>query len=196
MKARPAPGTMSDFAEILMRFTPATLALAAALMTVSSVGISQRPDSQINPLSLQWMTKGDAARAAGNVSQANDAYETALAVDPRNRVAFIALGDIARGQGLQGKAVRYYRGALALEPADMKALSGTVNALVERGALANARETVSRMKTLCRTDCGQIASLDSLIEKKALAQAAAAENKATPSTSTAAAEDKTNAAKP
>lgn len=172
MKATKAHSSTGDIAEIMMRFTPATLALAAALMTVSSVGISQRADSQINPLSLQWMAKGDSARAAGNAPQAIDAYESALAVDPRNSGAFIALGDIARGQGLQGKAVRYYRGALALEPADMKALSGTVNALVDRGALANARQTLSRMKTLCRTDCGQIASLDSLIEKKALAQAA------------------------
>lgn len=164
-------GTMRDIVEMVMRFTPATIALAAVLTMVSSVGISQRPDSQINPLSVQWVEKGNAARAAGNLQAANDAYETALAVDPRNRGAFIALGDVARQQQLQGKAVRYYKGALALDPADMTALSGTVNALVERGALANARETLSRMKTLCRTDCGNIAKLDTLIENKAIAQA-------------------------
>ncbi|MGE4431579.1 MAG: tetratricopeptide repeat protein [Sphingobium sp.] len=162
---------MRDIAETIMRFTPATLAMAAVLTMVSSVGISQRPDSQISPLSLEWATKGNAARTRGDLAGANDAYETALAVDPRNRGAFIALGDIARQQDLQGKAVRYYKGALALDPADMTALAGTVNALVERGALANARETLSRMKTLCRTDCGTIAKLDTLIENKAIAQA-------------------------
>ncbi len=165
-------GGMRDIAETIMRFTPATLALAAVLTMVSSVGISQRPDDQVSPLSLQWKAKGDAARTAGNLESANNAYETALAVDPRNRAAFVALGDVARDQGLQGKAVRFYRGALALEPADMAALSGTVNALVERGAFANARETLSRMKTLCRGDCPQIAKLDTLIEGKATAQAA------------------------
>lgn len=165
-------GGMRDIAETIMRFTPATLALAIVLTTVSSVGISQRPDDQINPLSIQWKAKGDAAQAAGDLQKANDAYETALAVDPRNRGAFIALGDVARDQGLQGKAVRFYHGALSLEPTDMTALAGTVNALVERGALANARETLSRMKTLCRGDCPQIARLDTLIEGKATAQAA------------------------
>lgn len=166
-----ALGGMRDIAETIMRFTPATLALAAVLTMVSSVGISQRPDDQIKPLSIQWKAKGDAALAAGDLQQANNAYETALAVDPRNRAAFIALGDVARDQGLQGKAVRFYHNALALEPTDMTALAGTVNALVERGALANARETLSRMKTLCRGDCPQIAKLDTLIEGKATAQA-------------------------
>lgn len=159
-------------AEIIMRFTPATLALAAVLMTVSSVGISQKPDDQINPLSLEWMAKGDAARAAGKPDQATDAYETALAVDPRNRKAFIAAGDVARAEGLQGKALRYYDGALALEPTDMTALDGTVRALMDRGATAKARETLSRMQTLCRGTCPEIAELGALIEKKATAQAA------------------------
>jgi len=164
-------GTVRDIAEMVMRFTPATIALAAVMTMVSSVGISQRPDSQISPLSLQWQAKGDAARAAGNLEAANDAFETALAVDPRNRGAFIALGDVARQQQLQGKAVRFYKNALALDPADMTALAGTVNALVDRGALANARETLSRMKTLCRTDCGEVAKLNTLIDNKAIAQA-------------------------
>ncbi len=164
-------GTVRDIAEMVMRFTPATIALAVVLTTVSSVGISQRPDNQISPLSLQWLTKGEAARAAGNLEAANDAFETALAVDPRNRSAFIALGDIARQQQLQGKAVRFYKSALSLDPADMTALAGTVNALVDRGAFANARETLSRMKTLCRTDCSEIAKLNALIDNKAIAQA-------------------------
>lgn len=156
-------------AEIVMRFTPVTLALATLFATVSSVGISQRPDSQINPISLAWQAKGDAARTAGNVDAANDAYETALAADPRNRAVFVALGDVARQQGLQGKALRYYQGALTLEPTDMAALGGTVRALVDRGAIATARENLSRMKTLCRGECPQIADLNGLVDKAASA---------------------------
>jgi len=156
-----------------MRFTPVTLALAALFATVSSVGITQRPDSRINPVSLAWQAKGDAARAAGDMGAANDAYETALAADPRNRAVFVALGDVARQQGLQGKALGYYQGALTLEPTDMAALGGTVQALVERGAFATARENLSRMKTLCRGDCPQIADLNGLVERAASAPSAA-----------------------
>ena len=159
-----------------MRFTPVTLALAAVLTTVSSVGIGQRPDSQINPTSVAWQARGDAARAAGDIEAANDAYETALAADPRNRGVFVALGDVARQQGLQGKALRYYQGALTLEPTDMAALGGTVRALVERGALATARENLSRMKTLCRGDCPQIADLNGLVDRAASAPPIAAKD--------------------
>ena len=150
-----------------MRFTPPTLALASLALVVSSVGISRGPDNQIDPVSLAWQAKGDAARAAGDLDAANDAYESALAADPRNRVVFVALGEIARGQGLQGKAVRFYNAALSLEPTDMAALGGTVRALAERGAIANAKENLSRMQTLCRGSCPQIAELGALIEKQA-----------------------------
>jgi Tfp pilus assembly protein PilF len=70
-----------------MRFTPPTLALAALFAVVSSVGVTKAPDSQIDPVSLAWAAKGDAARNAGDLDAANDAYESALAVDPRNRAS-------------------------------------------------------------------------------------------------------------
>lgn len=159
-----------------MRFTPATIALAALFATVSSVGISQRPDNQINERSLEWQAKGDVARSAGRLDEAIDDYESALAIDPRNRTAFIALGDVARAQGLPGKALRYYNDALSLEPTDMAALGGSVRALLERGAVANAKESLSRMKTLCRTNCGQIADLGALVDRTARAQAPAEAN--------------------
>ena len=144
--------------------------IAALFAVVSSVGVTKAPDSQIDPVSLAWAAKGDAARNAGDLDAANDAYESALAVDPRNRAVFVALGDIARGQGLQGKAVCFYNAALRLEPTDMAALGGTVRALADRGAIANARENLSRMQTLCRGSCPQIAELSMLIEKQATEQ--------------------------
>lgn len=177
--------SVGDIAEIIMRFTPATLALATVLTMVSSVGISQKPDSQLNPVSLEWKAKGDVSRRAGKLDQATDAYETALAVDPRNRGAFTAAGDVARTEGLQGKALRYYDGALTLEPADMDALDGTVRALLDRGALARAKETLSKMKTLCRGSCPQIAELGPMVDAKAAAEAElATKDKEAPSPTT------------
>lgn len=153
-----------------MRFTPPTVALACLLAVVSSVGITKRPDNQIDPLSLTWQARGDSARVAGDLAAANDAYESALAADPRNRAVFVTMGDMARTQGLQGKAMGYYNAALRLEPTDMAALGGTVRALAERGAIANARENLSRMRTLCRGSCPEIAQLGTLIDRQVAVQ--------------------------
>lgn len=150
-----------------MRFTPATIALAAVLATVSSVGVSQRPDAQIEPLSLEWQKKGEAAERGGDLVAATDALETALAIDPRNRSAYLSLGKVARAQGLQGKAIRYYREALLIDPTDVAALSGQGQAMVEKGAVAKARETLAQVKTLCKTDCPAATQLSAAIAKGA-----------------------------
>jgi tetratricopeptide (TPR) repeat protein len=113
-----------SFLETLMRFTPASLALAALLATVSSTGMSQRPDTQIEPLSIEWQKAGDAAMRGGDLTAATDAFESALAADPRNRAVYVALAQVARKQGLQGKAIRLYGEALLLDPTDVQALSG------------------------------------------------------------------------
>lgn len=156
--------------ETIMHITPPTVALACLFAVVSSVGITKRPDNQIDPLSLAWQEKGDNARALGNLDVASEAYESALAADPRNRAVFVSLGDIARSQDLQGKAVGFYNAALRLEPTDMAALGGTVRALADRGAIANARENLSRMQTLCRGSCPEIAELGTLIDRKVATQ--------------------------
>ncbi len=151
--------------ETIMRFTPATIALAALFATVSSVGVSQRPDAQIEPLSLEWQKKGEAAQQAGDLNGATDALETALAIDPRNRGAYLSLGKVARAQGLQGKAIRYYREALLLDPTDVQALAGQGQAMVEKGALAKARENLAQVKTLCKSDCPAATQLAAAIAK-------------------------------
>ena len=79
-----------------MRFTPASIALAALLTTVSSMGLSQRPDNQISLRSIEWQKAGEAARKAGNLAGATDALESALAVDPRNSAAYVELAEVAR----------------------------------------------------------------------------------------------------
>jgi Tfp pilus assembly protein PilF len=148
-----------------MRFTPASIALAALLTTVSSVGLTQRPDAQISPLSIEWQHAGIAARKAGNLQGATDALETALAVDPRNRAAYIELAEVARAEGLQGKAIRLYREALLLDPTDVGALVGQGEAMVEKGAIAKAKENLAQAQSACKTECAVVGKLAAAIAK-------------------------------
>jgi tetratricopeptide (TPR) repeat protein len=160
-----AESTPETWLELCMRFTPASIALAALLTTVSSVGLTQRPDTQISPLSIEWQHAGVAARKAGNFEGANDALETALAVDPRNRTAYVELAEVARAQGLQGKAIRLYREALLLDPSDVGALVGQGEAMVEKGAIAKAKENLVQARNACKSDCVAVGKLAAAIEK-------------------------------
>ncbi|MEW4466583.1 hypothetical protein AB1K62_01960 [Parasphingorhabdus sp. JC815] len=148
-----------------MRFSPAALALSLVLATVSSVSFGQSADVEIKARSVAYMERGAAAQKDGNLVLATDLYETALAVDPRNGSAFIALAQIARAQDLPGKAIRLYREALILDPNNLDALAGQGEALVQRGAIEKAKVNLSRIETLCRTRCPQTAQLSAFITK-------------------------------
>lgn len=148
-----------------MRFSPIALALSLALATVSSGVQGQRPDDQINPRSLALLQQGEAARKAGNLRAASDILETALAVDPRNRAAYVALGRVAQAQSLPGKAIRMYREALALEPNDLAALGGQGEAMVQKGAVERAKANLAKIKALCKADCAQAGQLAAVIAK-------------------------------
>lgn len=132
-----------------MRFLALASAAALGLLTVSSGSVGQKPDDQINPTSLAFQKRGEAAMAAGNLAAANDALETAVVADPKNRAAFVALGKVAQAQALPGKAIRYYKDALLLEPNDVAALSGEGDALVQRGAVDRAKDNLARVQKLC-----------------------------------------------
>ena len=121
--------------EYLMRLMPIALSLAIAAATMASAGQGQRPDDQIDPRSTALVEQARAQSAAGRHNEAIDLLETALAVDPRNRGAYIALGRVAQAQRLPGKAVRYYADALRMEPNDVNALAGQGEAYVQRGAV-------------------------------------------------------------
>ncbi len=151
--------------ELIMRFSPAAVALSLVLATVSSVSYGQSADVEIKQRSVEYMALGEKAQKNGNFKLATDFYETALAVDPRNGSAFIALAQIARVQGLPGKAIRLYREALILDPNNLDALSGQGEALVQRGAVEKAKLNLSRIETLCRTKCAQNDRLAGVIEK-------------------------------
>lgn len=148
-----------------MRLTPPAIALAALLATVSSVSHGQRRDDDIDARSLALVAEARAALAAGRFEAANDALETALAVDPRNRTAFNELANVAKKQGLPGKAIRLYREALLLEPNDVGALAGQGEALVAKGAVTKARENLAKVKTLCVSNCPEQVQLSAAIER-------------------------------
>ena len=148
-----------------MRFSPAALALSLTLLVTSSAGIGQRPDDQINPRSIALTKLGEDQRRAGNFPAAADALETAVAVDPRNRAAYVAMGHVALAQGLPGKAIRAYRDALTLEPNDLAALSGQGEAMVNKGAVERAKANLVRIRGICKAECAPAATLAAAIAK-------------------------------
>ena len=148
-----------------MRFSPAALGLALCIATLSSSSFSQRRDDQIDPRSLALLHQAEALRTAGNLSGAQDMLESALAIDPRNRGAYVALGRVAQGQGLPGKAIRFYRDALALDPNDTIALSGQGEAMVQKGAVERARVNLTRINQLCKGNCPPALALNAAIAK-------------------------------
>jgi Tfp pilus assembly protein PilF len=151
--------------ELFMRFSPIAIALSLTLAVVSSAGQGQKADDQINPRSMALLQQGEAARRAGNLSGANDLLETALAVDPRNRAAFVALGHVAQEQQLPGKAIRLYREALLLEPNDTAALAAQGEAMVQKGAVERAKQNLTKLQTVCKGECPASAQLAAAIAK-------------------------------
>jgi Tfp pilus assembly protein PilF len=166
--------------ETFMRVTSVAIAAALTLVCVSTSLSGQRPDDQIDARSLQLLAEGRAARAAGNLDRATDLLETALAVDPRNRQAFIVLAEVAETGNLLGKAIRLYREALTLEPNDVSALRGQGEALVMKGAVAVAKGNLARIRTLCKGNCPEANQLAAVIAKGPPITTAQVEPKPTP----------------
>jgi Tfp pilus assembly protein PilF len=148
----------------MRRLTSVLIAGVAASLLASPV-VGQRPDDQIHPKSLELLKAGETHLSAGRFVEADDAFETALAVDPRNRAAFIALAKVAQKQKLFGQAVRFTRKALALEPNDRDALAVQGEAMVELGAVARAKENLLKLQKLCPGGCTQVAQLSAAITR-------------------------------
>lgn len=148
-----------------MRFMPIAVAASLALVSVSTSLQGQRAAAPVDARSLQLLADGRAARAAGNLDGAVDLWETAIAVDPRNRGAFVALAEAAEARGLPGKAIRLYREALLLDPNDLAALAGQGEALVAKGAVNRARENLAKVRALCKTACPPAMQLAAAIAK-------------------------------
>ena len=148
-----------------MRLTPIALSIAIALATMASAGHGQKPDDQIAPASVALTEQARTLLAGARYQEAIDLLETALAVDPRNRQAYIGLARVAQSQKLPGKAVRLYGEALKLEPNDVNALAGQGEAFVQRGAVERARKNLERVKSLCASPCSQATNLTATIAK-------------------------------
>ena len=152
-----------------MRFSPLvlTLGLAASALSVASNGQNPaaRPDDQIAPRSIALLKAGETAMAAGNYAAAEDQFETALAVDPKNRAALVAMARNANKQKLYGKAIKQSRKALALEPTDRDAIEVQGEAMVQLGAIPRAKENLAKLTTLCGATCPQVAQLNTVIAK-------------------------------
>jgi Tfp pilus assembly protein PilF len=137
------------------------------------------PDSEIAPASLQLTKAGETLLSGGQTQAAMDQFEAALAVDPRNRRAYLGMARAAEAEGLQGKAVRFYREALEIDPNDLTVLELQGLALVERGAKARAEANVERIRKLCTGPCPQADRLAAAIARgpRAPAQTAALDEK-------------------
>jgi len=148
-----------------MRLLPRILLIGFAATAFSAPVTGQKTDDQISPKSMALQREGKALLAAGKLGQAEDVLETALAVDPRNRWAFVDLARVAEKQRLFGKAIRMTSRALLLEPNDLDAIAVQGEAMVELGAVARARANLQKLQTICRQGCPQVAQLSSAISR-------------------------------
>jgi tetratricopeptide (TPR) repeat protein len=163
-----------------MHFSPRVITIALLFATASSVSVGKKPDTQIDPQSLALVAEGDAALKTGDKEGAAGWYETALAVDPMNRAAYVGLAEVAKVEGLKGKAIKFYGEALEIEPNDQGIILAQADVMVAKGAVEAALKSLARLRLLCRTDCSAADRLAMAIqqshEKPAL-QASAVEIK-------------------
>jgi tetratricopeptide (TPR) repeat protein len=146
-----------------MRLLAPVLLVSFAALAAPVAG--QRPDDQIAPQSVTLQRQGESLLSTGKLDQAEDAFESALAVDPRNRWAFVDLARVAEKQHLFGKAVRMSNKALLLEPNDPDAIAVQGEAMVELGALARAQANLQKLQTICTKGCPQLAQLSAAITR-------------------------------
>jgi predicted Zn-dependent protease len=152
--------------EKLMQSFPRLLLAGFAAIALAAPVAGQRSDDQIQPKSVELMHQGQALMAAGKLEDAENALETALAVDPRNRWAYVDLARVAEKQHLFGKAIRMTNKALLIEPNDPDAIAVQGEAMVEMGATARAQENLAKLHTICGVKgCPQIAELSSAISR-------------------------------
>jgi len=148
-----------------MRLLAPVLVVSLAAFGLSAPVAGQRADDQIAPKSVELQRQGEALLGAGKFDQAEDAFESALAVDPRNRWAFVDLARVAEKQRLFGKAVRMANKALLLEPNDPDAIAVQGEAMVELGATARAQANLQKLQTICTKGCPQLTELSAAISR-------------------------------
>jgi tetratricopeptide (TPR) repeat protein len=164
-----------------MRSLPRLLLIGIAGLAVAAPVASQRADDQILPRSAELQRQARALVASGKLEGAEDLLETALAVDPRNRSAYVDIARVAEKQHLFGKAILMTSKALMLDPNDADAIAVQGEAMVELGATARAQANLQKLQTVCGgKPCPQIAQLTTAISRGPTV--AAAKTPATPKT--------------
>jgi predicted Zn-dependent protease len=148
-----------------MRLLAPVVAAALATFAFSAPVAGQKADDQIAPKSLELQKQGAGFLSAGKFDSAEDALEASLAVDPRNRWAFVDLARVAEKQHLYGKAIRMSNKALMLEPNDPDAIAVQGEAMVELGAIARAQANLQKLQTICAKGCPQVAQLSAAITR-------------------------------
>src|SRR6478736_5484863 len=149
-----------------MRTFPRLLIIGFAGLALAAPVAGQRTDDQIQPKSVELQRQGKALLSAGKVEQAEDVLETALAIDPRNRWAFVDLARVAEKQHLYGKAIRMTSKALLIEPNDPDAIAVQGEAMVEMGATARAQANLQKLQQICGAKgCPQVAQLSTAISR-------------------------------
>lgn len=156
---------------MLQRHWISALALGATL-AVSAPVLAKAPVA--NATSARLMQQANALMGQNRSLEAASLYEAALAADPRNSNAFIGLGRAYEQQGLTGRAISYYRKALTINPNDLTALEASGMALIKKGSLAQAQETLDRLRRVCPKGCVQAERLATALGS---AQAKSASNR-------------------
>ena len=149
-----------------MQSFPRILLAGLAAMALAAPVAGQRADDQIQPKSVELMHQGQSFLSAGKLEDAENALETALAIDPRNRWAYVDLARVAEKQRLFGKAIRMTSKALLIEPNDPDAIAVQGEAMVEMGATARAQDNLQKLQTICGAKgCPQVAQLSGAISR-------------------------------
>ena len=148
-----------------MRLLVPVLAMSLSVVALAAPVSGQRADDQIAPKSVALQKQGQALIAAGKFDDAEDALEAALAVDPRNRWAFVDLARASEKQRLFGKAIRMANKALMLEPNDPDAIAVQGEAMVELGATARAQANLRKLQSICAKGCPQLSQLSAAISR-------------------------------
>jgi Tfp pilus assembly protein PilF len=149
-----------------MRSLPSLLLIGIAGVALAAPVATQRPDDQIAPKSVELQRDARELMSAGKLEQAEDVLETALAVDPRNRSAFVDMARVAEKQHLFGKAIRMTSKALQMEPNDADAIAVQGEAMVELGAVPRAQANLQKLQQICGGKaCPQVAELSAAITR-------------------------------
>jgi predicted Zn-dependent protease len=159
--------------DLLMRYTPAALALSLLVAVTASASFSAPPEP-LDPRAAALEAQGRGALASGDNAKATDYLEAALAVQPGSATIVLDLAEAARQRSMPGEALHYYRVVLTNEPQNINGLSGEGATLAEMGALDKARRNLAQLQGLCGQDCAAARTLAEAIARGPKPQVATA----------------------